>query len=226
MDKRAKITVTGRVQRSGYRLMVDRIAFGLGLKGTVGNLPDDTVEIICEGPEALLDEFSRQLEVRKFPIRVDSVRVEKSAATGEFREFVRLPDERLDADPSWKLDLGIIALQDLSEKQDMTIVEVKAVDSHITAMDSHITGMDRNIGGHFDKLDAKYDKFGASLAQAAGDIHDMKDDIHAVKGDINGMKCDIHDMKGDMNVVKGDITDMKGDLRHVVEATRRDEAPS
>ena len=128
MDKRATITVTGRVQRSGYRLMVDRIAFGLGLKGTVENLQDGNVEIICEGPEELLDEFSRLIEIRKFPVRVDSVRMEKSAATGEFREFVRLPDERLDADHSWKLDLGLILLLEISDKQGDIAAAFRAID--------------------------------------------------------------------------------------------------
>lgn len=40
------IIVSGRVQKGGYRRVVDEIAYNLGINGYVKNLEDKTVEII------------------------------------------------------------------------------------------------------------------------------------------------------------------------------------
>ena len=51
MIVRAVIVVAGTVQGVYYRYSTKRQADGLGLKGTVKNLPDGTVGIVCEGEE-------------------------------------------------------------------------------------------------------------------------------------------------------------------------------
>lgn len=59
-ESRAAFRVFGRVQGVGFRWWTHRTASGLGLAGSVRNMPDGTVEVRARGtPEAI-----RQLESR------------------------------------------------------------------------------------------------------------------------------------------------------------------
>ena len=63
MIRRARIVVTGIVQGVFYRYSTKRKADELGLAGTVRNLPDGSVEIVCEGDEKEIErliEWCRQ----------------------------------------------------------------------------------------------------------------------------------------------------------------------
>ncbi|MBO8140677.1 MAG: acylphosphatase [Firmicutes bacterium] len=53
--------IRGRVQGVGFRVFVARHARALGLSGYARNLPDGTVEVLAEGPPALLEQLARQL---------------------------------------------------------------------------------------------------------------------------------------------------------------------
>ncbi len=57
MVRRARIIVTGIVQGVFYRYSTKRKADELGLAGTVRNLPDGSVEIVCEGDEKEIDSL-------------------------------------------------------------------------------------------------------------------------------------------------------------------------
>jgi acylphosphatase len=56
------IIFSGQVQGVGFRYTARDIARGLGLQGSVRNLPDGRVELIAEGPEAVIEDLVRQLE--------------------------------------------------------------------------------------------------------------------------------------------------------------------
>jgi acylphosphatase len=51
MTKRARLVVTGIVQGVFFRHHTKRKADELRLAGTVRNLPDGSVEVVCEGDE-------------------------------------------------------------------------------------------------------------------------------------------------------------------------------
>ncbi|MCW8796085.1 MAG: acylphosphatase [Chlorobium sp.] len=57
MEKRVLATVYGLVQGVGFRMFVERRASQTGLKGTVRNMPNGTVEIDAQGPEGLVNEL-------------------------------------------------------------------------------------------------------------------------------------------------------------------------
>ena len=69
--------VSGRVQGVGYRYFAMRTAESLGIKGFVRNLVDGRVEVVCEGPEAVLAEFEQQL--RQGPAFASVSSVERAA---------------------------------------------------------------------------------------------------------------------------------------------------
>ncbi|MGD0232171.1 MAG: acylphosphatase [Syntrophorhabdales bacterium] len=87
MMKRAKIVVRGIVQGVYYRHNTKRKADELRLRGMVRNLPDGSVEIVCEGDEREIErliEWCRQGPRGAF---VDGVDVEWYEQTGAFNDF-------------------------------------------------------------------------------------------------------------------------------------------
>jgi acylphosphatase len=60
-EKTIQITISGRVQRVGFRACVRRIAFDLHILGTVMNLPDGRVQIYATGDPIILEKFVSML---------------------------------------------------------------------------------------------------------------------------------------------------------------------
>ena len=65
--------VRGRVQGVGFRWFVMREAQRLALGGFARNLPDGSVEVISQGPEAALDQLEDQLRRGPAHARVDGI---------------------------------------------------------------------------------------------------------------------------------------------------------
>jgi acylphosphatase len=78
MDKpelrRQGFRLEGRVQGVGFRWWTIRTAESLGLRGTVRNLPDGSVEIDASGPRDEMERFSSLLRDGPPSARVESVR--------------------------------------------------------------------------------------------------------------------------------------------------------
>ena len=85
--KRANIIAKGKVQKVGYRDFVQDSARELGITGDVENLEDGDVKIVCEGEEPKIDEFIRDIRVKKEFIHVSDASVKYEAPTGEFKVF-------------------------------------------------------------------------------------------------------------------------------------------
>jgi acylphosphatase len=67
--------VRGRVQLVMFRDFTQRKGSGLGLVGTVRNLPDGTVEVIAQGERATLEQLIAKLHKGSLLSRVDAVEV-------------------------------------------------------------------------------------------------------------------------------------------------------
>ena len=59
--ERRGFRVVGHVQGVGYRWSAAREADALGLRGSIRNLPDGTVEVSAEGAVETLDQFEAWL---------------------------------------------------------------------------------------------------------------------------------------------------------------------
>ena len=97
--QRVEIIASGRVQRVGFRDLVEKIAQDLGLSGTVENQKPYDVRIVAEGEEGALQAFVEGLKVERGPIRVRDLEVRWSEATGEFPYFQILRGD-------WQEELG------------------------------------------------------------------------------------------------------------------------
>lgn len=84
---RVKIYVDGDVQGVGYRYFVRRLAWKRKLTGTVENLEDGRVKIICEGEDKKIKAFLRDIAIEEPPIHVSHIEPVFSDSTGEFKAF-------------------------------------------------------------------------------------------------------------------------------------------
>ena len=107
---RLTATVSGRVQRVGYRAIVLWLAKGFGLTGMVQNRPDGRVLIIAEGPETDLERFTYAVQIKNTLINVQSVDSEITPASGAYQDFRKItgPDE-----VGERLDDGIEILKEI-----------------------------------------------------------------------------------------------------------------
>lgn len=85
--KRMHAVVIGRVQGVGFRYFVRSAAQDLGLVGFVRNLPDDSVEVVAEGPAEKLEELRQRLNKGPALSKVLDVRDDMLAPSGEFVTF-------------------------------------------------------------------------------------------------------------------------------------------
>ena len=195
MRKQARIIVFGRVQGAAYRDNVERIAYGLHITGTIRNLEDETVEVICEGEVKPISEFLERIQIKQWPIMVEGIRPSYRKPTGEFKKFRQIRTKLTTRDIIDRLDLGMNHMSDMKEQQDKTLIAINTMDSNMgKSFDRSdkkqgmtikaIHSMDSNMGRHFDRLDRKYGEFGKTMKGVA---KDMK----GVKGSMTGMASDI-----------------------------------
>ncbi|MGH7545189.1 MAG: acylphosphatase [Gemmatimonadota bacterium] len=84
-NARCGFRIRGQVQGVGFRWWTWRNASRLGLRGTVRNRPDGSVEICVEGPSDAVHELRELLSRSPGPARVTSIE--------DFEPQGRLPDE-------------------------------------------------------------------------------------------------------------------------------------
>lgn len=70
------VIVRGKVQGVGFRAITRSHAIGLGLKGTVRNLEDGTVEICAQGSKQRLEEFVNKLYIETTPGQIEETAIE------------------------------------------------------------------------------------------------------------------------------------------------------
>ena len=80
---RVRAVARGRVQMVGYRAFVLTHAERHGLRGTVRNEPDGSVEAVLEGPQEAVDQVLAELRRGPSHARVDALDVCRLAPTGE-----------------------------------------------------------------------------------------------------------------------------------------------
>ncbi|KUM34843.1 acylphosphatase [Arthrobacter sp. EpRS71] len=88
-DETLRLTarITGVVQGVGFRYWTARKADELGLKGTVRNSTDGSVELVAEGEIEGISRFTDWLHSSRAPGRVENVDFQTSQATEEFDDF-------------------------------------------------------------------------------------------------------------------------------------------
>jgi acylphosphatase len=78
MLKTVSITVTGRVQGVFYRQSAKEKAAGLGIKGEVRNMPDETVQITATGTKEQIEQLIEWCRQGPSKAEVQNVIVEEA----------------------------------------------------------------------------------------------------------------------------------------------------
>ncbi len=81
------IRIHGKVQGVGYRFFATRVARRLGLKGSIQNLRDGTVEALVEGEKEKIDEWIEDLKEGPRYAEVDHIDQETKEFTGRLGDF-------------------------------------------------------------------------------------------------------------------------------------------
>lgn len=81
------VIVRGEVQGVGFRATTCHYARQLGLKGTVRNLEEGSVEIYAQGPKKELEELIRLLKQEAGFGRVEEAVVELSSVVYFYQDF-------------------------------------------------------------------------------------------------------------------------------------------
>ncbi len=71
-----------------YRDFAERKARGLGIVGTVQNLPDGSVAVVAEGDEDRLKKYIELLHKGSIFAKVEGVETRWMEERGEFKDFV------------------------------------------------------------------------------------------------------------------------------------------
>ncbi len=81
------LRVHGKVQGVGYRFFATRVARRLGLKGTIHNTRDGTVEAVVEGEKKAIDEWIEELKEGPRYAEVTKIEQETKEFTGRLADF-------------------------------------------------------------------------------------------------------------------------------------------
>jgi acylphosphatase len=81
------IRIHGKVQGVGYRAFATRVARRLGLKGSIQNQRDGTVEAMVEGEKKVIDEWLEELRQGPRHAEVTQIEQETRVFTGRLGDF-------------------------------------------------------------------------------------------------------------------------------------------
>lgn len=85
--KQLHIIISGRVQGVGFRYFVQMNASQYGIKGTVRNLDDGSVEVIAVADQEKLSPFLEELKKGNLFAKVTDMDISPNNHVGEFRSF-------------------------------------------------------------------------------------------------------------------------------------------
>jgi len=171
--------VEGRVQRVGYRDVVQSVARRLGVKGYVENLKDGNVQIICEAKERVIEEFVKEINIKEDFIEVEKVQiVETSKATGEFKYF--------------EIKYGVLE-EEIDERMGTAIVYAGAMRRDIKEMHKDLKNDTSGIKGAIVEMHKDLKEDTSGIKGAIVEMHkDLKDEIVGVRSEVRDMRVDMN----------------------------------
>ena len=86
MNKRLHAYYSGSVHGVGFRYTAERAALSLNITGWIKNMADGRVELLCEGEEGILKEFTQKIDTI-FKGYIKNSEFEWGKATDEFNGF-------------------------------------------------------------------------------------------------------------------------------------------
>ena len=196
--KRLIATVSGQVQKVGYRRRVMQIAKAFSLKGFVENLDDGRVRIVVEGEDEKLKWFKSAIDIKNTLIQVSTIEKTYFSAGGEFIRFGKMVDE---GETDSRLDKGVEAIGSM-------IQAINGVTKAIEKMDFNLSSKIDTLGEKIDVMSGKIDRIDVKM----GSMLQKQDDLIVEVKDMNASlnekmdrvldKTDVFELRKDMSDVK------------------------
>jgi acylphosphatase len=201
---RLTASISGMVQKTGYRARVVILANAFGLQGYVQNLPSGKVKVVAEGEQTDLERFQSCLTIKDALIDVQSMEIEYTAAAGDFVGFEKMvsggeTDQRLDKAADLLKDLIIVSKE--------IVVELKATHEDIKGVRDEVKGARddiRDVHGAVQDVRQEVNNIGEMLAEK---IDDAKDEI---TNEVKELRSDLRDdLKERLVRMEADISQIK-----------------
>ena len=156
---RKRLIVSGNVQDVGYRAFIKRKARRLGILGFSKNLPDETVEIVCEGTPDALAGFIKSIEVKgdpedSFSLHVTSIN-ETPPPEGKLTVFYTDYGRKL-------TDVQ----RESFDREEMMVLRAGTLNSNVGGVGQKVDSMHSDMNKRFDHMAERYDMIAISLKDA------------------------------------------------------------
>ena len=209
--KACKITVTGKVQKVGYRDAIEQIADELNIRGYVKNLENKDVEIVAEHEdESVLKEFIKRINISKGIIRVTNLNVEEIKPVN-YEYFEVVWGEKLD-EILESMVSGARHLSDISGEQVKTTSEIKGVKDEIKGVKGEIIGVKDEIKNVKSELkETRQDLKDTIITEQAK----TTDEIKGVKEEIKGVKSELIAVKDEQRKTTDEIKGVREEVKGV-----------
>ena len=169
--QRTNIRIYGKVQGVGLRARIKTAADEIGVRGTVENLDDGSVLVVCEAERAEIENLVQQIRDRAEPAAITDVLAEEgSPATGLGGFKIKFGDTNTEMLTA--IFMGTEALRRIDKKQDKMLdkqdkmLEVqKEMNVTMKSVDSK---MDSSLENDAEILKVLRDMRGGSLLRVTG----------------------------------------------------------
>ena len=179
-------SISGRVQRVGYRAKVISLAKDLGLAGFIQNRPDGKTLVIAESEnKGDLERFASAIRIKNDLIDVENIALEYSPGSGEYSTFRKItgPDE-----VGERLDDGIEILKELvvglGNLTTITKDGFENLNGKVESINGKIENIDGKMGQMLEKQDRMLDKQDQMLDKQDESVEllkGVKDDTSAIR---------------------------------------------
>ena len=194
--RRFTITVSGRVQRVGFRDFIAETARKVRLAGEVRNSEDPSqVVIVAEGERNVLNEFVCEVKRAPSPAEIENIAVSEQNPTGEFK-FFRIARGEPNEELGERLDVANTYLRSMLVKQDKTLDKqdgtlekqdrmLEKQDRMLETQDQMLEKQDQMLDGQ-DKMLEKQDRMLGKQGETVNEIKGTKNEIREMKTEVVG----------------------------------------
>ncbi|WP_407356587.1 acylphosphatase [Methanolobus sp. WCC5] len=190
MKKRAEIIIHGRVQKAGFRDLIDEIAFDLDLNGRVMNLDDGTVKVICEGEDSNIKVLLDKVNIVQYPIKVKNVDVVFKEPTDEYDTFDIIREEDLTVATYERMDAAARYMREMNSNLGSKIdvvgdkvaglgTKIDVVGDKIDVVGDKVAGLGTKIDVVGDKVEIVGNKVDKSRIEISSEVRLNRDDLRS-----------------------------------------------
>ncbi|MYD58236.1 MAG: acylphosphatase [Cenarchaeum sp. SB0678_bin_8] len=148
--KKATIRIHGTVQGVGLRVKIKTVADNLGVSGTVQNMKDGSVLVVCEAEEATIQDMFNQIHTNSEPATITNMKTEYSPVTG-MEEFEILYEDT-NIEMLTAIRVGTIVLHGVSKTLVRVDHKLDKIDNKLGNMDNKLDKIDNKLGNMDEKL--------------------------------------------------------------------------